>query len=87
MTKDNKFDHGKMYGSTVMGSRGQVVIPAEARKDLDLKPGDRLVVIGKMDKVLGIMKAEEMAEFIKQMMANLEEFNRNTDKILKNKVN
>ncbi len=31
-------------GSTHVGERGQVVIPVEARRALDINPGDRLVV-------------------------------------------
>ena len=34
--------HGKFYGSTVMGERGQVVIPAEAREEIGIKPGEKL---------------------------------------------
>lgn len=31
------------YGSSTIGERGQVVIPAEARQDLGLKPGDKVL--------------------------------------------
>lgn len=31
-------------GSATVGERGQVVIPAEARERLDIKPGDKLLV-------------------------------------------
>lgn len=61
----------KLYGTTTMGVRGQVVIPAEARKDLKLKPGDQLVVMGKFGKVLGLMKTEEMSAFVETIMKNL----------------
>lgn len=61
-------DESKMYGTTTIGARGQVVIPASARKDLSLKPGDQLVVLGKFSKFLGLIKIDEMAEFAKQIM-------------------
>lgn len=32
------------YGSVTLGERGQIVIPAEARKHHDLSPGDKLLV-------------------------------------------
>jgi AbrB family looped-hinge helix DNA binding protein len=32
------------YGAVTVGERGQVVIPAEARKLLHLEPGDKLLV-------------------------------------------
>jgi AbrB family looped-hinge helix DNA binding protein len=31
-------------GAATVGERGQVVIPAEARERLDIKPGDKLIV-------------------------------------------
>ena len=39
---NNTWD-GHLYGTVKVGDRGQVVVPAEARKDLDIKPGDLLV--------------------------------------------
>jgi AbrB family looped-hinge helix DNA binding protein len=35
----------KLYGSTTIGSKGQVVIPAEAREELGLNDGQRVVVL------------------------------------------
>jgi len=61
----------KFYGTTTIGARGQVVIPAKARDELKLKPGDQLVVMGKFGKVLGLMKTEEMSAFVKTIMRNL----------------
>ena len=61
----------KLYGTTTMGARGQLVIPAEARKELKLKPGDQMVVMGKFGKVLGLMKTEEMSAFVETIMKNL----------------
>jgi AbrB family looped-hinge helix DNA binding protein len=63
-------DH-TMYGTTVLGARGQLVIPVEARKDLKLKPGDRLVVMGQFKKILGMIKADEMEGFIEQLMEKI----------------
>ena len=62
----------KLYGTTTMGARGQLVIPAEARKELNLQPGDQLLVMGKFGKVLGLMKADDMSKFIDTIMKNLE---------------
>ena len=62
----------KFYGTTTMGARGQVVIPANARKELNLKPGDQLVVMGKFNKVLGLMKTDDMSGFVQTIMKNLE---------------
>ncbi len=61
----------KLYGTTIMGSRGQVVIPAQARKDLKLQPGDSLIVMGKFGKALGLVKANELEQLVKIIMNNL----------------
>ncbi len=34
------------YGTTIVGERGQAVIPAEARKALGFKKGEKLLVFG-----------------------------------------
>lgn len=36
----------KLYGVGKIGPKGQVVIPAEARKELDLQPDDIVVLAG-----------------------------------------
>jgi AbrB family looped-hinge helix DNA binding protein len=36
----------RFYGTTVVGERGQAVIPAEAREALGLKKGEKLLVFG-----------------------------------------
>jgi AbrB family looped-hinge helix DNA binding protein len=61
----------RFYGTTTMGARGQLVIPALARKELKLNPGDQLAVMGKFGKVLGLMKTDQMAEFVETIMKNL----------------
>jgi len=41
--KDIRGEH-KLYGSTTVNHKGQVVIPAKARKELGINGGDRLLV-------------------------------------------
>jgi len=36
----------KFYGAATLGNRGLIVVPAEARKAMDLRKGDKLLVIG-----------------------------------------
>jgi AbrB family looped-hinge helix DNA binding protein len=65
---------GHVYGTVKVGDRGQVVIPAQARKDLDLKPGDVLLVMtGKYGRGLSMVKADAVREFANQLLTGLEE--------------
>lgn len=66
------FGGGKCYGTTSVGERGQVVIPKEAREELNLKQGDKLVVFGRGRKALAMIKAEQLTEHIDHMIENLE---------------
>lgn len=72
MTKTSKkplnLADNRMYGTTVLGARGQLVIPAQARKDLKLQPGDRIMVMGKLNKMLGLIKSDELGELLDIMM-------------------
>lgn len=66
LTKDDK-----VYGTTTLGARGQIVIPAQARKDLKLKPGDQLLVMGRMNKALGFIKSDQLNELVEAVMKNV----------------
>ncbi len=67
--------HDRIYGSTTIGERGQVVIPAEARKDFDMDVGDKVIV---MKHGMGILflKADEVARVLSERMARLAELER-----------
>ena len=41
-----------VYGMTVLGERGQLVIPKEARSKLKLKNGDQFMVVEHMGKII-----------------------------------
>lgn len=38
-------NHVKLIGRVPVGPRGQVVIPSEARRQLDIDPGDHLIAL------------------------------------------
>jgi AbrB family looped-hinge helix DNA binding protein len=60
--------HGKFYGSTVMGERGQVVIPAEAREEIGIVPGEKLIVLGNKKRgVVILFKSDVMTKFADMM--------------------
>lgn len=55
----------KFYGSTTIGERGQIVIPADARTDLEMAPASKIMVFSDPSgKGLIIMKAESVAEIL-----------------------
>lgn len=45
-----------IFGIVKMGDKGQIVIPAKARKIFHLEPGDNLVVLGDESQGLAIIK-------------------------------
>jgi len=51
---------GFCHGITTLGERGQVVIPHEARRKLKLKQKDKLFVFSRFDKVLVLVKMNEL---------------------------
>lgn len=47
-----------MFGLVTVGDKGQIVIPAKARKMFDISSGDQLVVLGDEGQGLAIIKPE-----------------------------
>lgn len=47
----------KFYGVVTVSERGQIVIPAEARRDFGIEVGDKLIVAGDLEKGIGLIKA------------------------------
>jgi AbrB family looped-hinge helix DNA binding protein len=57
----------KMYGAVTVGGRGQLVIPAELRKALRIKAGDKLMVFAKLDKkTISMMPEEDFTDFLRR---------------------
>ena len=57
-----------LFGVVTIGEKGQIVIPAKARKIFNLKAGDQLVVLGDETQGLALMKTEgflSIAEIIR----------------------
>lgn len=58
-----------IYGTVKVGDRGQIVIPAEARKDFGIKPGDILLVVtGPRRRGLGLLKADSVKKSVERIM-------------------
>ena len=70
-----------IYGTVKVGDRGQVVIPSDARKELDIKPGDLLLVMtGRNRRALTMVKADAMKKLAGKIMAGLEISEETTEK-------
>ena len=72
----NGFFKGNLYGAVTVGERGQLVIPASLRKDLNIKAGDKLMIFAKVDrKMISIMREEDFSDFLhkaSQIISKLE---------------
>lgn len=65
----------KLYGTATVGTKGQIVIPADAREELNIHSGDRLYVVGSPSKgFVGLLKEETLEDFIEQTNLQLENF-------------
>ncbi len=63
------------YGSATLGERGQVVIPADARKDCEIQPGDKVLVFRHPlhPHMLILAKIGEMQALLQQMARALDQ--------------
>ena len=63
----------KLFGTATVGTRGQVVIPADARKELNIEEGQRLYVIGsKNNSIIGLIPEDRLQEIIQKMSGEIE---------------
>jgi AbrB family looped-hinge helix DNA binding protein len=68
------------YGVATVGAKGQIVIPAEARKAFAIEPGDKLVIVGTGNRrMLGICPADEMSQFITEFTKHLDDIRTQID--------
>jgi len=62
-----------IFGVVTVGDKGQIVIPAKARKIFEIGTGDQLVVLGKEGEGLAMIRASDflaLADMIKNQEAN-----------------
>jgi len=66
----------RFYGTVTVSERGQIVIPANARKDFGIQTGDKILLVGDMEQGIGIitmsmmMKLLENVEILKNLVEN-----------------
>ncbi|MFW9818996.1 MAG: AbrB/MazE/SpoVT family DNA-binding domain-containing protein [Candidatus Thorarchaeota archaeon] len=66
----NTHRHGRrnlFYGAVTVGERGQITIPAAARKTFDILPGDKILVFGDIEKGIGLVKEDQLQKIAMKM--------------------
>ncbi len=60
---------GKYYfGLAKVGAKGQIVIPASARKIFNINVGDEILIVGDEERGLGIVKPELTQKVMEQIL-------------------
>ena len=59
-----------IFGTVKVGQKGQIVLPIEARKIFDIKPGDSLLILGDESQGIAIVKSESLFEFANAILNN-----------------
>jgi len=57
----------RFFGTTIVGAKGQVVIPKEAREAMNLTQGEKLLVFGGRGHMIGFMKLDGARRVLKAM--------------------
>lgn len=66
---------GKCYGSTAVGTHGQMVIPVEARRELGIETGNKLLTFNFFQgRAILLIKADVIEELITLITARISEF-------------
>ena len=54
-----------VFGMVKVGDKGQIVIPANARKIFDIQPGDNLLILGDEEQGIAILKEKSFLEHLR----------------------
>lgn len=57
-----------IFGMVKVGTKGQIVIPSDARKLFNIKPGDQLMMIGDEESGLAIITSDRLSQFFQNIM-------------------
>jgi AbrB family looped-hinge helix DNA binding protein len=61
-----------IFGLVKVGDKGQIVIPAKARKVFNISQGDEFVVLGDENSGLALIKSEDFLNFADMVRKNTE---------------
>jgi AbrB family looped-hinge helix DNA binding protein len=66
---------GKMHSISVanVGSKGQIVIPADVREKLGVAPGDKVVILMRDNHAAVMLPMEGMRDWLDKMAADFDE--------------
>ncbi|HEY50131.1 MAG TPA: AbrB/MazE/SpoVT family DNA-binding domain-containing protein [Dehalococcoidia bacterium] len=64
----------KFYGSVTVSERGQIAIPAEARKDFAIKTGDKLLVLGDLERGIALAKSNFVLKMLESTLEAMRKF-------------
>lgn len=63
----------KLYGTTTVGTKGQIVIPADVREEFSIESGDRLYVVGsKQGGWIGLVHEDQMRAMLNHLTEHIE---------------
>ncbi len=72
MEREFSFDEA-FYGSATVGERGQIVIPAEARNELGINPGDKVLIMRHpIHKGLMLFRLDAVRGFLDEFAAGIQ---------------
>lgn len=55
-----------IFGMVKVGDKGQIVIPAKARKIFQINPNDQLIILGDEEAGLAILKEKDFMDMVKR---------------------
>jgi len=77
MEQEHKGLIGKCFGSTTVGPRGQLVIPVEARKEMGIDVGTKLLVFNHFrGRGLIFVKVDAVEELLNMVSRRVDEFSK-----------
>ncbi len=59
-----------VFGMVKVGDKGQIVIPAKARKIFSIEPGDNLIVLGDEGQGIALIKEKGLLDLLGQALNN-----------------
>ena len=62
-----------LFGTAKIGEKGQIVIPKEARKLFNIKPGDSLLILGDEKTGIFISKPDVLNEVAVKLLNTIDE--------------